>query len=353
METQNWYLELSEEDGSHKFYEIRLKDADLILRYGRIGDAGQSQKKTFETPEKARVEAEKKLTAKRKSGYQDAIVGERQKRAVQPKYPRIEVEQIEKLFEPWRNKYTRPAWVPIVQDGDGAITDSKFSGIPFLLEGESIPTCGCCGKPLQLLLQLNLKQIPQDLQGQIGEGLIQVFYCTNQICEREGSNEQSYIWQAFSNRHFLRLITPHSSLNGSIQIPETYFPAKTILNWEMQTDVPDSQEWERHGIAIEYDFEDEFEARVSCPEFGISFSTDEEELEEYIGQAIGGDKLFGYPHWVQGIEYPKCHKCQVTMELVFQIDSEINLPIVFGSMGIAHVTQCKDHKDVLALAWAC
>jgi predicted DNA-binding WGR domain protein/uncharacterized protein YwqG len=353
METQNWYLELSEENGSHKFYEVTLENTDLTIRYGRIGDAGQAQKKTFETPEKARAEAEKKLAAKRKSGYQDAIVGERQKRAVQPKYPRIEVEQIEELFEPWRNKYTRPTWIPIIQDDDGAITDSKFSGIPFLSEVESIPTCGCCGKTLQLLLQLNLEQIPQDLQGQFGEGLIQVFYCTDQICEREGSNEQSYIWQAFSNRHFLRLISPHSSLSGSVQIPETYFPAKTILGWELQADVPSAQEWERYGIEIDYDFSDDFEARVSCPEFDISFSTDEEEIEEYVGEAITGDKFFGYPRWVQGIEYPTCPKCQTEMEFVFQIDSENNLPYMFGDAGIAHVTQCKEHKDILALAWAC
>ena len=29
METQIWYLELTEEKGSHKFYEVKLENANL------------------------------------------------------------------------------------------------------------------------------------------------------------------------------------------------------------------------------------------------------------------------------------------------------------------------------------
>lgn len=41
------------------------------------------------------------------------------------------------------------------------------------------------------------------------------------------------------------------------------------------------------------------------------------------------------------------------MQLVFQLDSEKGLPFMFGDVGIGHVTQCAEHKDVLAFAWAC
>jgi predicted DNA-binding WGR domain protein len=80
--SEKWYLELSEETGSHKFYEVIVDGADLSIRYGRIGDNGQTSKKTFDTPEKAKAEAEKKLKEKKKSGYTEAVMGERQKRAV-------------------------------------------------------------------------------------------------------------------------------------------------------------------------------------------------------------------------------------------------------------------------------
>lgn len=83
MSQEKWYLELSEEGGgSHKFYEVGVEDKELTIRYGRIGDAGQTSKKTFESFEKAKAEAEKKVKEKKRSGYADAVQGQRQKRAV-------------------------------------------------------------------------------------------------------------------------------------------------------------------------------------------------------------------------------------------------------------------------------
>jgi len=63
---------------------------------------------------------------------------------------------------------------------------------------------------------------------------------------------------------------------------------------------------------------------------------------------------FGLPsYWIQGIEYPTCPRCSTRMALVFQLDSEDNLDFVFGDSGVAHVTQCPQHPDVVAFAWAC
>jgi hypothetical protein len=66
-----------------------------------------------------------------------------------------------------------------------------------------------------------------------------------------------------------------------------------------------------------------------------------------------GDKLLGWPHWIQGVEYPECPTCEARMEYVFQIDSEKNLPLMWGDGGIAHVTRCPTHREVFALGWAC
>ena len=75
------YLELSE-GTSHKFYEVTVEGAELTIRYGRIGDAGQSSTSKLASPEKARAEADKKIAEKRKKGYEAAEKGVRQKRAV-------------------------------------------------------------------------------------------------------------------------------------------------------------------------------------------------------------------------------------------------------------------------------
>lgn len=83
MVEEKTYLELSEADvGSHKFYEIIVKDTELIIRYGRIGDSGRIQSKVYPSAEKAQAEAKKKINEKLKGGYEVALMGVRQKRQV-------------------------------------------------------------------------------------------------------------------------------------------------------------------------------------------------------------------------------------------------------------------------------
>lgn len=83
MAEEKTYLELSESDGgSHKFYEVVVSGTQVSIRYGRIGDKGQTQAKTYPTPEKAQTEANKKINEKLKKGYERAVMGVRQKRTV-------------------------------------------------------------------------------------------------------------------------------------------------------------------------------------------------------------------------------------------------------------------------------
>lgn len=81
--SERHYLELSEGDaGSHKFYEVIVDGSTLTIRFGRIGDKGQTQVKDMGTPAKAEAEAKKKLAEKTKKGYAVAVQGERKKRSV-------------------------------------------------------------------------------------------------------------------------------------------------------------------------------------------------------------------------------------------------------------------------------
>jgi predicted DNA-binding WGR domain protein len=83
MAEEKTYLELSEESGgAHKFYEVIVSDTTMVVRYGRIGDKGQRQEKSFPSHEKALAEAQKKLNSKKKKGYEEAVMGVRQKRPV-------------------------------------------------------------------------------------------------------------------------------------------------------------------------------------------------------------------------------------------------------------------------------
>lgn len=225
----------------------------------------------------------------------------------------------------------RPTWIPVVKNGDEGLTDSKFSGKPVLKQGESWPACGNCNKPMQLFVQLNLAQIPKEA-GVKGEGFIQMFYCTSYEPHCEVDCEAFF---PFSKSTLIRLVSHEETAahDHSLAADADPFPAKTITGWEEMVDYPG---WEERG--------DE----------GIELSDEEEDLahDEEIGPRTG-EKLGGWPSWVQSVEYPSCPDCGSTMKLVFQVDSEQNLPYMWGDCGIGHITQCSEHPHRVAFGWAC
>ncbi|MFG2050482.1 PQQ-binding-like beta-propeller repeat protein [Micromonospora sp. NPDC048935] len=82
MSQETTYLELSEVDGAHKFYEVIVDNATLTVRYGRIGDQGQVKASAYPDNARARAAAAKKIGEKVRKGYAPAVPGVRQKRAV-------------------------------------------------------------------------------------------------------------------------------------------------------------------------------------------------------------------------------------------------------------------------------
>lgn len=68
---------------------------------------------------------------------------------------------------------------------------------------------------------------------------------------------------------------------------------------------------------------------------------------------IAKDKLYGWPYWIQSVEYPFDRKTESQMQLLFQFDSEDNLPYMFGDAGIGHLTQSPDNDKELGFGWAC
>jgi uncharacterized protein YwqG len=228
------------------------------------------------------------------------------------------------------DRFKRSAWKPIVSDQEGRADASKFSGIPWLNGAEEWPRCSNCDKHLQLFLQLNLRELPEVLLGDFGDGIIQLFYCTSQRPDCEVECEAFF---PFSKSVLVRLISKEDK-PSPIATPasENSFPSKLIIGWQETDDYPNWEEGESLGIELD---ETEWE-QLSEEDFPRS-----------------GDKLSGWPHWVQGIEYPNCPDCGNVMRLVFQVDSNDNLPFDFGDVGCGHITQCETHKERLAFGWAC
>lgn len=258
-------------------------------------------------------------------------------------------KEIAEKLEPWLAKQRRAAWRPIVELGDGPADAPKFCGTPWLEADSDWPECGTCGEPLQSFLQLDLAALPEELGGRFGTGLLQLFYCANLSCDGEG-------WSPFSDdkSSLVRVVQPHGPNRGGPpprEDPE--FPAQRIVGWDRFEDLPDPQELREVGLNYTFDFKADT-IRVECPELGfdVTSPTDECQVEEIANSKLG-DKLAGWPFWVQGIEYPNCPQCGRRMILVMQLDSEDNIPFMFGDAGCGHITQCPEHKEVVAFGWAC
>ncbi|HTU26086.1 MAG TPA: DUF1963 domain-containing protein, partial [Pirellulales bacterium] len=77
-------------------------------------------------------------------------------------------DQIIEKLEPWLAKQRRSAWRPVAEQGDGPSTASKFCGAPWIGPDTPWPVCGSCKKPLQLFLQLDLDDLPEELGQRFG-----------------------------------------------------------------------------------------------------------------------------------------------------------------------------------------
>ena len=142
--------------------------------------------------------------------------------------------------------FKRSAWKPIVKKTNGSITDSKFSGTPYIKEEEGHPRCLNCGKPLQLFVQLNLDQLPEAVRREDGSGMLQLFYCISEepICEIECE-----AFFPFSKSVLVRMGESERNVSNVGGIAENSFPAKLIVEWE---EVEDHHSWEEaESLGIE------------------------------------------------------------------------------------------------------
>lgn len=222
--------------------------------------------------------------------------------------------------------HKRRAWKPIVAPGDGSPGASKFSGSVLVPAGARWPTCPNCGNPLQLFVQLNAADFPEAAPWPWPRGLLQLFYCTNgdPLCEVDC---EAYF--PFSRSTLLRVLDLGTPTEVAA-LPAANFASLRITGWTEIDDLPH-------------------------PEESASRAFNESELDAICeaGYPRAGDKLLGWPAWVQGVEYPNCPTCRKPMEYLFQIDSEDNVPHMFGDVGCGHISFCGEHPNVLAFAWAC
>lgn len=100
--------------------------------------------------------------------------------------------------------------------------DSKFGGIFYLTEGESIPVCPE-GEPMQFLAQINFAKMPR-LDGFPRTGLLQFFLDTNQERIEEKIDDPNTRRQLYSVRYYS---LPNAALQQEVE-PQKFTPTKII-----------------------------------------------------------------------------------------------------------------------------
>ncbi len=233
---------------------------------------------------------------------------------------------IENLFKKLK-EYRTMCWVPQVSDVRGG-SNSWFGGVPSESDRHRVPLCENCGEPLTLFLQLDSRDLPDEVEEKTYTGTLQVFYCVSESPHCESECEAYFPFSKSVVVRVAQLANAETTMSFNLRKPT--FPRKSIVGWKEVADYPDLQEVEDAGL-----------------------TDDEAEMFYEGGLPVSGDKLLGSPYWVQAAEYPHCTKCGMKMRMLFQIDSEDNVPYMFGDSGCAHVFQCPEHPTVLAMGWAC
>jgi uncharacterized protein YwqG len=241
----------------------------------------------------------------------------------------------------------RRAWRPVVEGGEAEPTESNFGGRPWMPEGGEWPRCGICERPAPMFLQLNLATLPESCRFRRDSGIVQLFYCTrlDTKCELECDAWKPWSANTVTRWHPEPTGEPNRSEEGPTGFEvatslEEKRGVKRIVDW---APIDDHPHWEEL-------FDDFNLGREHSPELDRLLDTYAERPD--LGARVG-DKLGGWPHWIQGPEYPDCPTCGERMEGLFQIDSEDDVPHGFGDLGCAHLTQCPEHPEQMGFGWSC
>lgn len=215
-------------------------------------------------------------------------------------------------------KHRLTAWRPVVEQGDGELLASKYGGLAAIPHREEWPFCGSCGRPMQLFLQLRPSDLPPEAEPFLGRRLLQLFVCTT--VDNVGDATCS-TWDAFSPANRVRAVAIAQGRLSYAPITkepvEKPYPALRIVGWEPIDDYPN---WSEHeGLGVELESTSASKDALSAP----------------------GDKLLGWPYWVQSPRYPYCPNCGQQMVVLFQLDHYGHLPFEFGDAGCGHITTCR------------
>lgn len=253
------------------------------------------------------------LAAARKQGHAE-IVALLQAAGATARTP----AQIEKAVRKKLAAHARSAWMPRTGEAADEGDPSQFGGLPRLLAGEAWPTCADCRAPLVFFVQVDLGRAPEAARSAFGVGLLQLFHCT--ACDP---------YEPFSGGHRVRIVPVDATAPAAAPEGVQVFATRRISGWQR--------------AVRDFPYREVADAMLEREERPFGFKLNHQ-----------GDKLGGWPNWVQDPTYPRCPCCEQPMtQLVLQIDSERGVPYMWGDNGAGYLFQCAQHREQVAFTWQC
>ncbi len=307
------------------WYPPAPRSALVVDEAAGPGAPWKGKTRVFDRPEDARKEAEKQLAAREKKGF--ALV------EVQAPLSEAEAEE-QRRWEAVAGMPKLAAFIqharPLAAAAAGEAAVGRAGGSARLAPGEAWPACPHCARPMRLMLELD------EAATATGDGLLQVFYCTSTEPNCEVETEAYF---AGPGRSKLIRVLP---LAGATPCP---YPAHAAP--------PDENGGPDIALALGAPVPD-LPGQEALSELAprLAEKDDVGELIEDLPRA--GDKVGGWPAWVQGVEAPSCPRCDAPMDrLRAQLDSDGVSGWTWGDLGRAYVLGCPAHPEEVDLVWQC
>jgi len=258
----------------------------------------------------------------------------------------------------------RKAWIGSVDDvtPSNPRLASKFGGVkPYMPAGKVWPVCEACEDKKTFVCQINIRQVPKEIQSHIGldSGLFQLFYCF-ECSEFDGVFKDVEIIpeKELCVPGLKVLAAEKAARSTNLKAKNIPGSVKKFIN-EMKV-AEDENEYPERFVKWEVaGYKEIMNSEELSDVITQDMSDAYDELDEFYDAdgmtrgPYGGVKLGGYVCWVQGVEYPECPDCKVDMKTTFlQISEEELFSNSWGDCGVAHVTLCPRCKRP-GLGWAC
>lgn len=302
-----------------RFWEISWTGLFAEIESGVVGKRGRAREHSFASASELDAFVAARIASTTKKGFAEcdpaSLAG-----------PDV-TDPFQKRVEDVARRLRRDALVPETEPGDGPPDASRFGGLPWLLAGEDTVDCGRCHAPMPLVLQLRRDDVPAPWQRLFAADLIQFFLCDS-ACQGDDG------WEPFARSSLVRhvpLCAPGPTGRPGRGLPA--LPGKLVRGWARRDDHPS--------------YEDLLREVPDADVLAISAA-----LKTRGDTPLEGEKLGGWPHWIQSASYPRC-TCGALMQPFFQVDSHHTLPIQLGDTGVGWMVHCSSCQAMTFLWQSC